>query len=49
MSNATSFSQTELKATFTVTIDQVEKGSVRIEPSIPDDGKVKEGTVLGCD
>jgi hypothetical protein len=34
------------KATFTVTLDPVENGSIKIEPALPNDGKVKPGTVL---
>jgi acetyl esterase len=46
MSTATLFSQAQPKATFTVTLDRVENGSVKIEPPIPDDGKVIGGSVL---
>jgi len=31
---------------FTVTLDPIENGSIRIEPKLPEDGKVKPGTVL---
>ena len=34
------------KAIFTVTLDPVENGSIRVEPPLPEDGKAKEGTVL---
>jgi len=34
------------KAIFTITLDPVENGSVKVEPPLPDDGKVKGGTVL---
>jgi acetyl esterase len=32
--------------TFTVTVDKPENGSLSIEPPVPEDGKVPEGTVL---
>jgi acetyl esterase/lipase len=32
--------------TFRVTVDEVKNGSIKIEPEIPADGKVPEGTVL---
>lgn len=31
---------------FTVTVDPVENGSIKVEPAIPADGKVKAGTML---
>lgn len=34
------------KAMFTVTMDPVENGSIKVEPALPDDGKVKARTVL---
>jgi len=34
------------QASFTVTLDPVENGSVNVEPPLPEDGKVKAGTVL---
>src|SRR6185369_16322068 len=34
------------KATFTVTLDPVENGSIKLEPKLPEDGKIKPGTVL---
>src|SRR5689334_14413854 len=34
------------KAVFTVTLDTVENGSIKVEPALPEDGKVKRGTVL---
>jgi hypothetical protein len=46
MSMATMFGQAEPKATFTVTLDSVENGSIKVEPALPSDGKVKDGTVL---
>src|ERR1043165_1897431 len=42
ISKATMFGQ----PTFTVTLDQVENGSIKVEPALPADGKVKEGAVL---
>ena len=46
MSKATMFGQAEPKATFTVTLDPVENGSIKVEPALLPDGKVKKGTVL---
>lgn len=47
MSKVTSFAQAEAaKATFTVTVDPIENGSIKVEPSLPKDGKLTEGTVL---
>jgi hypothetical protein len=47
MSNVATFGLAEApKASFTVTLDRVENGSVKVEPPLPQDGKVKEGTVL---
>jgi acetyl esterase len=47
MSQAALFGQAEgPKAIFTVTQDPVENGSIRVEPPLPEDGKVKAGTVL---
>jgi acetyl esterase len=34
------------KANFTVTLDPVENGSIKVQPALPEDGKVKPGTVL---
>jgi acetyl esterase/lipase len=34
------------KANFAVTRDPVENGSIEVEPALPEDGKVKAGTVL---
>lgn len=31
---------------FSVTVDEVKNGKIKIEPAIPDDGKVPEGTLL---
>jgi acetyl esterase/lipase len=36
----------EAKAIFTVTLDAVENGSIKVEPAVPEDGKVSQGTVL---
>jgi acetyl esterase len=33
-------------ASFTVTLDQVQNGSIKIDPPVPENGKVKEGTLL---
>lgn len=42
-----SFGQEEAaKTNFTVTLDPVENGSIKVEPALPEDGKVKPGTVL---
>ena len=47
MSRVALFGQTQApKAIFTVTLDPVENGALKVEPSLPEDGKVKEGTVL---
>jgi acetyl esterase len=46
MSKAALFGQTEQKATFTVTLDPLENGSIKVEPALPPDGRLKEGTVL---
>lgn len=47
MSNVFLFGQAEgSKATFTVTLDPVENGSIRVEPLLPADGKVNAGTIL---
>ncbi|WP_319501014.1 hypothetical protein [uncultured Draconibacterium sp.] len=32
--------------TFRVTVDEVKNGKIKIEPAIPDNGQVSEGTVL---
>nr|WP_319270041.1 alpha/beta hydrolase [uncultured Draconibacterium sp.] len=32
--------------TFSVSVDEVKNGKIKIEPAIPDDGKVAQGTVL---
>lgn len=34
------------KATFTITLDPVANGSIKVDPALPEDGKVKEGKVL---
>jgi dienelactone hydrolase len=34
------------QASFTVTLDPVENGSLKVEPALPESGKVKAGTVL---
>ena len=34
------------EAIFTVTLDAVENGSIKVEPALPGDGKVRHGTVL---
>lgn len=34
------------KGPFTVKLDPVENGSIKVEPALPDDGKVNQGTVL---
>jgi len=31
---------------YTVVVDEVLNGSIKLEPAIPADGKVKEGTVI---
>ena len=36
----------EMKTTFTVTLDRFENGSIKVDPSLPENGKVKAGTVL---
>jgi len=47
MSTVTLFGQAEApQAVFTVTLDQVENGSIQVEPTLPEDGKVKGGMVL---
>src|SRR5512137_2685640 len=47
ISKVASFAQAEApEAIFTVTLDQVENGSSKVEPALPEDGKVKEGTLL---
>jgi acetyl esterase/lipase len=47
MCKVTSFGGAEEpKAMFTVTLDPVENGSIRVDPALPSDGKVREGTVL---
>jgi acetyl esterase/lipase len=47
MSNVATFGQAEApKTSFTVTLDQVENGSVKVEPQLPEDGKVNGGAVL---
>ena len=32
--------------TFSVTVDEVKNGTIKIDPAIPDNGQVAEGTVL---
>jgi len=34
------------EAIFTVTLDPVENGSIKVEPALPEDGKISQGTVL---
>ena len=34
------------KAMFNITVDQLKNGSIKVEPPIPEDGKVSPGTVL---
>src|SRR5689334_8001964 len=47
MSKTALFGQVEApKATFTVTLDQVENGSIKVDPALPADGKVAAGAVL---
>ena len=47
MSNVALFGQAEApKAAFTVRLDQVENGSLKVEPLLPADGKVNGGTIL---
>ena len=47
ISKVASFAHAEApEAIFTVTLDQVENGSIKVEPALPADGKVKEGTLL---
>jgi acetyl esterase/lipase len=46
ISKATLFGQTEPAATLTVTVDPVENGSIKVEPPLPPDGKIKQGTIL---
>ncbi len=36
----------ENKTNFTVTLDPIENGSIKVQPALPEDGKVKAGTVL---
>jgi len=38
--------QSQKQETFTVTIDKSENGSIKISPALPENGKVKAGTVL---
>lgn len=38
--------QTAAQASFTITLDRVENGSIRTDPALPADGKLKEGTAL---
>ena len=47
VSQAALFGQADsAKALFTVKLDSVENGSIKVEPSLPEDGKVQQGTVL---
>jgi len=47
ISNFILFAQTDAtNSSFTVTLDPVEHGSIRVEPPLPADGKIKRGTVL---
>lgn len=47
MSTAPLSGQTEVtKPMFTVTLDPVENGSIKLEPALPQDGKLPQGTVL---
>lgn len=45
MSKVVLFGQ-ENKTNFTVTLDPVENGAIKVEPTLPEDGKVKPGTAL---
>src|ERR1041384_3646336 len=47
MSEVALFAQEEgAKTNFTVTLDPVENGSIKVEPALPEDGQIKPGTVL---
>src|SRR5580765_8656466 len=46
ISKATVFAQSEPNATFTVTLDPLDNGSIKVEPPLPPDGTFKKGTVL---
>src|SRR5215475_12833610 len=47
MSKVALFGQAEpAKAAFTITLDAVENGSIKVEPALPEDGKVSLGMVL---
>ena len=47
LSHFTLFGQPETpEAAFTVTLDPVEHGSLKVVPALPESGKVKAGTVL---
>jgi acetyl esterase/lipase len=44
--HCSSVAQTDIPKTFTVAIDKLENGSLKITPPLPEDGKVVAGTVL---
>src|SRR5580765_8198182 len=46
ISKATVLGQSEPNATFTVTLDPLDNGSLKVEPPLPPDGTFKKGTVL---